>query len=681
MSADGDLRMISAMFAEWRPELGCSVPFTAYQEYTVRRLRCEADTTHDLGRFEALMWFIDGYSRRRTPFRAPFGARQVRWLLESNDTGMETRPLPRVVEWFRRRDAALPNPYDGQHAYLDVAFWWSVGKALEMNVEHVLVPDVFVAVLSAPIWGAGGPFPVNEFLQRFAMALPAWRLETEALRLGAYMSILSEPQGVHYSLFFPPDVLDAIAALSPAAVALADAPRLAKRLKARAEESRRYRREHKRLRSGVEDVSASLLGQDWMAQAWRPPRPSAPPAPARVKSSPVSAPVRVVGPINSRSGLGQATRLSIRALEAVGVPVETVDFMMENPAPRSGYHASVTPAPAPFAINLLHLNAESIPLTAAYMSPETFRNAYNIGYFFWELPTPASCHLLALEQLEEVWVSSEYNRATYAPHAAGEVRKMGMAVELADTSSLDAREVVRRAYGLPQNAVVFVTTLDSYSFMSRKNPSAVLRAFRAAFPSGGEDVRLVVKTHNLLANLGEARAEALRNEVLSLCASDPRILLINETLPFRDVLSLKAASDVYVSLHRAEGWGFGMLESMQLGLPSIATAFSGNLEFCTEETAWLIPWTRRYLKPGDYIFYTPGDYWAEPDLAAAVGAMREAAADPVATRAKGAAARAFVEARFSPAAVGARYLERLRAIGAAAGRSSPTSGGTSGNGG
>ncbi len=672
-SETGPVRAIAEMFVEHRPDCGCETPFIAYQEYTIRRLRLTNDTTHDIGRFAALMWFIEAYSPSRRPYRAPFGGRQIRWLLESNDAATEARAIPRVVEWFRRRQKDAPDPYADPKGYVETAYWWSVRRAPELNIEHALIPDAFVAALSAPVWGARAPVLINEFLDLYARAHPgkAWNFETEAGRLGAYMRVLSQPDGVHLGLFVPPDVLARIEQLSDSAAVLAGSPGAVAELKARVAAVRAYADQHKRLRSGVQEVCASLLGQDWMATGWTPPKSAqgrgrGGPRPAAPSVLPF--PVRVIGPINSRSGLGQATRLSIRALEAAGVAVETVDFVLDNPAPRGDQYASVTPSPAPFAVNLLHLNAESLPLAPAYMAPSTFAGAYNIGYFFWELPQPALCHHLALHQLDEVWVSSEYNRDTYAPHSEHPVCKVGMAVEETDAAMLKPVEEVRAAYGLPTSATVFIVTFDSYSFMARKNPIGALRAFRAAFPQGGEDVRLVVKTHNLLANLGEVNAEALRREVLSLCSSDPRIVLINETLAHEEVMSLKRACDVYVSLHRSEGWGFGMIEGMQLGLPSIATGFSGNMEFCTDETAWLVPWTKTFLAPDQYIFFNPGDYWAEPNIAAAAQMMRAAAADRKATRAKGAAAKAIVDARFSPAAVGARYLERLRAIGAAAGR-------------
>ena len=670
-AAPASPRIVSEMFREWRPETGSEVPFIQYQEYTLRRHRRQINTGHDVGRFTALMWYIEVYGPSRLPFRAPLAGRQIRWLLQTADACTEAQALPRIAEWFRRRTPDLPNPYLGDDAYSEVAFWWSVERSVAMGVEHALVPESFVSMLAAPDPGAVEAMPVNALLRIYAGRQPkvTWDFTTEAGRLAAYIRVLMEPNGVHLGLFFPTEVLARIkrqddrASLPAGAGAPCAADMEAVKLRAGAAEL--YREKHRQLRSGAFDTCASLLGQDWMETGWEPP-PSPRPVSrvfARPRTSAVSFPVRVIGPINSRSGLGQATRQSIRALENAGVAVDTIDFVLDNPAPRDDGLANMTPYAASFAVNLLHLNAESLPLAPAYMAVSTFENAYNIGYFFWELPQPAACHRLALRQVDEVWLSSEFNRQTYAAHTSSPVLDMGMTVGTTDRAEPPSKADVRIKYGLPPLATVFITTFDSFSYLARKNPAGTLRAFLTAFPTGRENVRLVIKTHNLLAKLGEVEADDLRREVLALCKRDQRIILINETVSHLDVMALKAACDVYVSLHRSEGWGFGMIEGMQLGLPSIATAFSGNLAFCNDETSWMTPWTQRFLTPDEYIFVTPGDYWAEPDLSAAAAFMRLAAADPDGRRRKGEAAKTFVEARFSPEAVGQVYLDRLRAIG------------------
>jgi glycosyltransferase involved in cell wall biosynthesis len=116
---------------------------------------------------------------------------------------------------------------------------------------------------------------------------------------------------------------------------------------------------------------------------------------------------------------------------------------------------------------------------------------------------------------------------------------------------------------------VFLVAFDSYSFVQRKNPVGVLEAFRKAFPNG-ENVRLIVKTQNRDNISGAVQARIWQN-VEAICARDSRIVVMNETLSYDKLLELKAGVDCYISLHKSEGFGFGMLEAMNLKVPVVCT--------------------------------------------------------------------------------------------------------------
>ena len=145
-------------------------------------------------------------------------------------------------------------------------------------------------------------------------------------------------------------------------------------------------------------------------------------------------------------------------------------------------------------------------------------------------------------------------------------------------------------------------------------------------------------------------------------AADPRILLIDETLPFSDLVALMRCCDAYVSLHRAEGWGFGLVEAMQLGLPVICTGYSGNADFCAPETAFLVDYDLIPVASDEYIYVPPGSVWADPLVDSAAAHMRDVVADPAGAAAKADTAKAFVRRELSLARVGRRYAERLAAI-------------------
>ena len=67
-----------------------------------------------------------------------------------------------------------------------------------------------------------------------------------------------------------------------------------------------------------------------------------------------------------------------------------------------------------------------------------------------------------------------------------------------------------------------------------------------------------------------------------------------------EVNGLIAATDAFVSLHRSEGFGFGLAEAMLLGKPAIGTDYSGNTDFLTEATGYLVPNELVPLGAGEY---------------------------------------------------------------------------------
>ena len=377
---------------------------------------------------------------------------------------------------------------------------------------------------------------------------------------------------------------------------------------------------------------------------------------------PIEQGVAVIGPAYKASGLGQAMRLSVDVLTCCeGTRPTVIDFGLDNPAPvgfasSTNYEAYRNRR----AINLIHLNAESTPLAFAYQAHEIFEDSYNIGFFFWELNKIPKCHRLALELLDEIWVSSEYNREIYAGVTDKPVINVGMAVEILP----DVAPMPRDLIGLENGPFVFLTTFDSFSFIERKNPLGVIQAFRRAFPLGTEPVRLVIKTQNR-HRVGDPYQLRVWKRIDALTGADPRIVVMNKTLAYRDLLALKRSCDCYVSLHRSEGWGFGMIEAMQLAMPVIATGYSGNMDFCTPETAYLVDYTLTSVRPDEYIFCERDSYWAEPNLDVAAKTMRHMVANPAEAKAKGAAAAAAIGRDFSLEAIGRRYAARLAQVRAA----------------
>jgi len=116
-----------------------------------------------------------------------------------------------------------------------------------------------------------------------------------------------------------------------------------------------------------------------------------------------------------------------------------------------------------------------------------------------------------------------------------------------------------------------------------------------------------------------------------------------------------------VSLHRSEGLGLTQADAMALGKPVIATGYSGNLHFMTEDNSYLVDYTRVPVPTGCEPYPTTA-HWAEPDLDQAVSLMREVYERPEAARARGRRGQQDILSRHSHSLSAAAITRRLDAI-------------------
>ncbi len=105
-------------------------------------------------------------------------------------------------------------------------------------------------------------------------------------------------------------------------------------------------------------------------------------------------------------------------------------------------------------------------------------------------------------------------------------------------------------------------------------------------------------------------------------------ILLNKMMTRQQMTDLLTCADVYVSLHRAEGFGRGMAEAMFLGKPVIATNYSGNTDFMTTTNSYPVAFKLRPITAEDHRFqpafatiYDVGQVWAEPDIDEAAARM------------------------------------------------------------
>lgn len=356
--------------------------------------------------------------------------------------------------------------------------------------------------------------------------------------------------------------------------------------------------------------------------------------------------VNLAGYLATESGMGEAARASIRSLEAAGVPIALNNVASRLRTNDRSYTDFTDANPHPF--NLVHLNGDNMTAFADARGRGYFRDRYTIGYWFWELSKWRDDWLEGFTQVDEVWVASEFTRACLAEVSPVPVVTMPLPFVLPEAPPL-----TRAHFGIAEGPTVFLLTFDVSSQTERKNPLGAIRAFRrAALPRGA--AALVLKYTN-----AEYDRDAVRRFHEEAEGLD--VTMIDGYLSRPELTALMRVSDCYLSLHRGEGFGMTMGESMLLGKPVIATNYSGNVDFMTPENSYLVDY-RLVPLTRDYGPYMRGFVWAEPDVAHAAQYIREVALDGAAAAAKGRIARRDMEASRLPAHTGAGMRARLEAI-------------------
>ncbi len=360
--------------------------------------------------------------------------------------------------------------------------------------------------------------------------------------------------------------------------------------------------------------------------------------------------LNLVGYFRADLGIGESVRCAARAAEAAGLPHALVDLRLpcKNPMTDATFADRLRPD-NPYPVNVVHVDAPGMRDLEHHHGAAFLRGKHTVGYWAWELPEFPDAWVGYADHCQEVWTPSDFVTRAVAEKLPVPVLTMPHAIAF-DPPAGD----LRGRFGLPRDRFLFLFLYDLNSYSARKNPGAVLEAFRRSGLAGRE-AALVVKVHNVAGNEGDYA------RLLEEAAALPGTTVLDRTLPRADVYALEAACDCFVSLHRSEGFGLAVAESMYLGKPVISTDWSATAEYVTAANGLPVR-CRTVTLDRHHGPYAKGQVWADPDLDHAAAQMRRVATDPALAGALGAAAAATIRERFSPAAVGARYRRRLEAI-------------------
>jgi len=259
---------------------------------------------------------------------------------------------------------------------------------------------------------------------------------------------------------------------------------------------------------------------------------------------------------------------------------------------------------------------------------------------------------------DEIWVPCEHNAEAFRLGGipSSRLRVLGETIDF-DLFSPDAEP-----YELDVEEERFVF-LSNFDFGERKGWRQLIAGWAKAF-TADDGVCLVLKTGSYTH--GEdyaaerirtfARAEFGARAVERMAP----IHIVSERLPAGELPSIYAAADAYVLASRGEGWGRPYMEAMAMGLPTIGSRWSGNLEFMHDGNSWLVDGELVPVAQDAELYpthLTEGHNWFEPDVDSLADAMRAVAAGGEAVKTRTTGMREDLIEKFGPDAIVDRIME------------------------
>jgi glycosyltransferase involved in cell wall biosynthesis len=403
------------------------------------------------------------------------------------------------------------------------------------------------------------------------------------------------------------------------------------------------------LGAGAADLFAWSRSAEDFSATCQPLLSPLPTAPARPPSHLLPG-YNLVGFLAAEFGLGDMARAILSSVSAAGVPVATRSITAWTQARQQASFRDSGDRGLPYRVNLLATMANETAIMAR--DPATrwmLEDRYNVGLWFWEVDRFNAASLEAFRWVDEVWVATDYMREIFEKASDRPVRKYTFPVLVIE----DPTHLTRADLGLPEG-FLFGFVFDFLSVVDRKNPMGLVQAYRAAFgPDDG--ARLVIKS----TNAGRRRADAA--QLYDAIDDREDIVLLDGFMSAIEMQSLFQHFDCYASLHRSEGFGATMARSMACAKPTIATAYSGNLDFMADDVCYLVPYRLVEVGPGADP-YPPDATWAEPDIAAAADLMRRVYDDQDEARRRGQLARERIRTTHSVERASGFFAEQFDRI-------------------
>ncbi len=348
--------------------------------------------------------------------------------------------------------------------------------------------------------------------------------------------------------------------------------------------------------------------------------------------------ISLVAPLTEEGSLSKVFRDLAQSLHDAGIPYQTFDTNPNPSFPSEELDGILTPRDCFRTLRFSHVIARVVNPFPHGLPVSMWR------LVFWEFESGLQKGLPHISPPQGIVGMSDFN-VSYFRREFGEklpVCKLLYPFQ-SHLNDIPDSMVVRTKYGISLDDFTVFFNFDVASSPQRKNPIGVICAFAKAFAQTPKTKLLLKIMHG-----GASFSDWIRNVAGNYGIAD-KLLVVDSFLPSRDVRGLVNASDVYLSLHRGEGFGLGIAEAMSIGKPVIVTDYGATREFCNKSNAIPVPCAMRCPLPQeiDHPNYCAVEAWAEPDVEFAALALRRLHDDSLLRMQLGEAAKSSIQTQFA----------------------------------
>ncbi|MGN7399016.1 DUF4214 domain-containing protein [Cytobacillus praedii] len=336
------------------------------------------------------------------------------------------------------------------------------------------------------------------------------------------------------------------------------------------------------------------------------------------------------GSVYDHSGYSRAAREYLLALHSKGIDVKldliNHGYQLNLPPDQSNLFKELIEKPKAFGnqVYILH------------QPPDSWRrmDGITIGFTYWETSKIPDHWISKCNEMDAVFVSSEHNVQI--------MRKAGLTVPVFKIRPCLSPQISSQVPSYIHQLPSF-RFLSIFTWIERKGYDLLLKAYFEEF-SSNEDVVLIIKTG---AHNNQKIEELVATE--SRKYNDPGRYYIDLSIRSEfEMEGLYNHCNAFVLPSRGEGIGYPMLEAGKRGLPVIATAWGGQLDFLNEQNSYLIPYHFIPVIPQPhYHGYRNDQLWAEASVEHLKQGMRNIYANYIDAATRGNKLKSFIDQTFT----------------------------------